>query len=405
MHPLLQRFSASSRVVGIELIGGATDLRAHLVVLRRKRSQMEVEIVITDIDSLTQLKKYIPQGIPIIVVLSGKGILHRTVESVAGTDPAALLHKVLPNAASSDFRVHHIEAARGRKIISVVRKSAAEEQLRQLRELDLSVVACSLGASAAAEVLPLLTTEAGNILQIGVHQLQFVDGQISDMTIVDEQQSERKLDLGGKSIPITALAAFAAALQQFTGAGTARIADDELQTAADDFQQRRLFRLGGLSLLAVVLILLLGNTLIFFSYWEKKNNLKEQLQVNGGMLEQVHTLEKQVAARRRFLIQTGVAQADRHSFFADRLANDLPETLTLTRMAIAPRERIAVEDSIAFRPGIILLEGECSRSIELNNWIGKLNSESWINKASLLSYKQPNSKNTGLFEIEIQLSE
>lgn len=405
MHPILQRFSASPRVVGIELIAGGAEWRAHMVVLRRKRSTMEVELVHTDLHDENELKKLIPQGAPIVVVLSGKGVLHRTVESVANTDPSTLVHKVLPNAVTADFWVHHIEAVGGRKIISVVRKSVADEQLKRLRELEIPIVACSLGAAAAAEVLPVLVRELDSTISIGTHQLRFEEGLVADMLVTEEQTTKRTLDIGGKPVPLVAIGAFAAALQHHTGAGTARIAATELQTAADDFDQRRLFRWGGLALLSALLILLIGNALLFSSYWEKKNKLEEQLQVNGGMLEQVRILEKQVSARRQFLTQTGVQQADRHSFFADRLASGLPGALTLTRLAIAPRERTAVEDSIAFRPGIIILEGECSRSVELNNWIGKLNTETWITKASLVSYQQPNSKKTGLFEVEILLNE
>jgi Tfp pilus assembly protein PilN len=405
MHPILQRFSASRRIVGIELIVGGVDWRAHLVVLRRKGSAMEVELVHTDLQDENELNKLIPQSTPVVAVLSGKGILHRTVETVANTDSSSLIHKVLPNAITADFWVHRVEAVGGRKIISVVRKSVADEQLKRLHELGISIVACSLGAAAVAEVLPVLINDLENTISIGMHQLRFEEGQVADMLVTEERTTKQTLDIGGKPVPLAAIGAFAAALQHYTGRGTARITAVELQTAANDFDQHRLFRWSGLVLLSALLILLIGNALLFSSYWEKKNKLEEQLQVNGGMLEQVRILEKQVSARREFLMQSGMQQADRHSFFADRLANGLPGALTLTRLAIDPRERTTVEDSIAFRPGVIVLEGECSRSIELNNWIGRLNTEPWITKASLISYQQPNSKKTGLFEVEIQLSE
>lgn len=404
MHPLLHQLSASPCAVGLELTGSGDALCANMVLVRKRRQQVEVEKHALNLTEIAAIQKAIPQGVPVVVVLSGKGVLHRFVNS-STTDAATLLHKVLPNANAADFRVQQVAAAGGQHLVSVVRWPVALEQLEPLRAAGLPIVACSLGAAAAAEVLPFILPSAGSQLQAGTHRISWSDGLPAGLEQTEAPETERVVELGGKTIPAAAIPAVAAAMQFLIGGGTARIVSEELTVAAGDFSQRRLFRTGGLTLLAVTLVLLIGNYLAFSHYWDKKAQLEEALQVNGGQLDRVRELNKQVATRRSFLAQTGLQQAGRHSFYADRIAAGLPDALQLTRMAIAPRERTTVEDSIAFRPGVLVLEGECAQSVLLNDWINRLSNEPWIAKASLRSYVQPSSRKTGLFEIEIQLSE
>jgi hypothetical protein len=403
MHPLLQKLSASPRAAAIELVAGES-FCAHIVIVRRRRQQLDVELQELNITDIEVLKKKIPQGIPVVAVLSGKGVLHRVVQS-SSVDIATLLHKVLPNAAAADFAVQHIPAAGAQQLVSVMRRSAADELLEQLRSAGISVVACSLGAAAAAELIPLLLPNHSTAMQFGMHSITWENSQAAALESNENRASDKSIDLNGTSIKLTAVPAFAAAVQLLTGNGTAKVISTDLQLAAADFAQRRLFKLGGLTLLAVTLSILIGNYLVFSHYWEKKAALEEELQLNGNLLERVREMSKQTEMRRNFLSQTGLKQAGKHSFFADRLAAGLPDALLLTRLAIAPRERLQREDTIAFRPAVILLEGECAQSVLLNNWITKLNTENWIAKASLRNYVQPGNRKTGQFEIEIQLSE
>ncbi|MCA6363627.1 MAG: hypothetical protein IM638_11370 [Bacteroidetes bacterium] len=404
MHPLLHKFTASPRAAAIELVAGGETLCAHVVVVKRKRQKLELEAHEINISSEEQLKKAVPQGVPVIAVLSGKGVLHRTVQSGV-QETAMLLHKVLPNATVNDFLVQAVPATNGQQLVSVMRRSAAEEQLQLLRALDLPVVACSLGAAAAAELLPLLHPSHPAEWQLGSHRITWSERQVAALESVEAKANNQTADLSGTVLPLEAIPAFAAAVHYLSGTGHARVSSDELQTAAHDFQQRRLFRTGGLTLLAVTLCILVGNYFAFSHYWEKKATLEEELQLNGNLLEQVRALQKQTEMRRYFLDKNGIRQAGKHSFFADRLAANLPEALTLTRLAIAPRERLQREDTIAFQPGIILVEGECAQSVILNDWINRLTTETWIAKASLRNYAQPGNRKTGQFEVEIQLGE
>ncbi|MCU0436187.1 MAG: hypothetical protein MUC87_22210 [Bacteroidia bacterium] len=404
MHPLLQKLTASPRAAAIELVAGGETLCANVVVVKRRRQKLELEAHEINISSEEQLKKAVPQGVPVIALLSGKGVLHRVVQSGA-QETAVLLHKVLPNATVADFLVQAVPAANGQQLVSVIRRTAAEEQLNTLCEPGFAVTACTLGAAAAAELIPVLHPAHPAAWQLGNHRITWNAGQIAALESTEAEAGSQTVDLGGTVLPLAALPAFAAAVQWLSGTGHARVNSDELQTAAADFQQRRLFRVGGLTLLAVTLCILIGNYLAFSHYWEKKAALEEEVQLNGNLLDQVRALQKQTEMRRYFLDKNGIRQAGKHSFFADRLAAGLPEALTLTRLAIAPREKLQREDTIAFQPGIILVEGECAQSVLLNDWINRLNTETWIAKASLRNYAQPGNRKTGQFEVEIQLGE
>jgi Tfp pilus assembly protein PilN len=178
---------------------------------------------------------------------------------------------------------------------------------------------------------------------------------------------------------------------------------ESLNSAKEEFLQRKLFLTGGKFLLVIILLLLLGNYFSFSHYWSEKNNLDAKLQTDGGALAGLRELEKQVEVKRSFLEQAGLLRSSSPSYYADQLAAELPDEISLTRMNLAPRLKLSEEDSIAFKPGHIEIDGSCSQSVVLNTWLQSLKTKKWIKSAILQSYVQDKNMKQGEFEIALVL--
>jgi Tfp pilus assembly protein PilN len=401
MHPKLQRIVTGSLFAGLEIQFLADGMILHLVVLKKKGQQLVVDKMVQDISDLDLLADHLSKNIPLAVAFTGKGILHRRVASDPAGDPKLLLSKVLPNASAKEFYLQIVPAAQDEQYISVFRKSAVDEMLVRLNQF--SLVACSFGPFAVINSLALLG-DVKDKLQFGNHTLHLQDNLPEEVQFTESSSERISFTIGGQNIGAELLVAFSAAFQQLLPPGqNAAVQVESLNSAKEEFLQRKLFLTGGKFLLVIILLLLLGNYFSFSHYWSEKNNLDAKLQTDGGALAGLRELEKQVEVKRSFLEQAGLLRSSSPSYYADQLAAELPDEISLTRMNLAPRLKLSEEDSIAFKPGHIEIDGSCSQSVVLNTWLQSLKTKKWIKSAILQSYVQDKNMKQGEFEIALVL--
>lgn len=397
----LTNFINGNRFAGLEAEMLSDGIRLRLVILKRKGQQVFIEKSVA-VESLDDLSKQLPKDIPIRLALTGKGILHRRIAADPAADSRSFLAKALPNASPNDFYMQVAPASRDELWISLVRKNTADEILTQLNEKQFSVLSISLGTTALVHILPLLDQEKTEI-NCGNHFIQFEDGKISELQYVENENRFADFPIGGQNLENEMLPAFSFAFQQLIPLEKRIQAETEILIHSEaDFFQKRLFKTGSLALLLSALLILLVNFLYFSSYREKRNELEGKVQIDGGALHEVNSLENQVKARRDFLEQAGLLHKSHYAFLADQLAAELPEEIQLTKMNFSPRLKFAEEDTIGFRPGEIEIAGRCSQTVVLNQWIQEMKNKNWIRSANLKSYVQDKSMLQGAFELKLE---
>ncbi len=379
--------------VEIQLRGDAVVFRS--MHLQRSGNQVKPIGTIQECTSLPDLLSELKAGVPIVLVFSGKGVLHRTVPKQQAATPAQYLQLVLPNANVNEFVVQHLIMGQTQEVVSLLRRNVVDEWMAKIP----GVVGVSIGPFGFAS----LGLVADGSIETGEMTLHFSEAQFSDWQYAESAPSE-KIALGNDFISGNAVAAFGAAFGYFLGARfEASASHPALVQAQDDFKQQRIFRTGGLALLGFTLLILLVNYIAFSSYWDRKGTLEQELSLNGDALKRVQQLEKKTAERRVFLERSGLIEKPQQAWNADQLALQLPKSIRLTRMNIAPRQRTANTDTIAFQPRHIDINGTTEQSTDLNEWIRLLNSMPWISSATLVTYNQLKGETRGEFSVSIDV--
>lgn len=401
MHPRLERIVTGSVFAGLEVQFQAEGVVMYLTILRKKGKQLLVEKQVGGIEDAGSLAQHLGKNIPLAIAFTGKGTLHRRMPGDPSENPQMFLSKLLPNASVKEFCMQVFPAARDEQFVSVLRRSSVDAALQQLQAF--SVVECSLGPFAAIQSLPLFA-DVLNELRFGNHAFHLQDGFAEEVFYSTENPGTEPLDAGGQTIHAEMLLSFSAAFQQLLPVhARAAIRMESLQSAKEEFLQRKLFMTGGKVLLVSVIVLLLGNYFLFSHYWSEKNTLDGKLQINGGALRDLRDLEKQLEVKRDFLEQAGLLSGAAPSYYADQLASGLPADILFTRMNLAPRLKLAEEDSIGFQPGRIEIRGSCPQSIVLNQWLQELRSKAWVKNTTLESYLQDKNMKQGEFKIAVDL--
>jgi Tfp pilus assembly protein PilN len=397
----------SKSSAGLEIIilpDGSYEL--NLVVLKKQKSSLVTEKQSEGLSAFKEAAALIGSEIPIIIIINGKGVIHRKVDVHENDSSTMLLNKILPNASANEFVIQKTVLNSTQAFISVIRLNSLTEILNQLITNKMtSIAGCSLGPFAINDLLPLISTDAINNenIVIGNYQLQVREQQITEINTATLSDN-KNIVVGNESIPEKSLIAFATALSYFTGNDNGILNSIQVNNLKEEFYQKQKFEVRGWAVLAVTFLILMINYFVFNNYWSKNNAMNAQLTLTQSALQRYEKLKTEFAQKKEFLEQNGLLDHSRTSYYADQLAGNLPASIQWTGLNIHPLKKKKASDeteTLFFENKLISISGNCQRSTDLNDWMKEIKKQTWVKDVTLVDYKQENAKEDGVFLMEI----
>jgi len=405
--PKLEGLLKSKSVIGLECILSAEGTRQfNYVVLKKEKNRLITDSSADSLNDIGQLKTALDVSFPVHLVFNGKGIIHKKFPLSPGETDSSLLNKIFPAANLNDFYLQQVKSDEASQIVSVIRKTIADLVFHDLKQAGFSVIACSLGPFCFQSLFPMLDNDStGREVVVSGYKLSLAADSISDFEPTDIPNSDLILT-GGEKLKQEFVVAFASAVQYFIAFGEEVAAGVlSVQENRDEFRQMKLFKTAGLSALIFFVAALIINFILFMHYSGKHNEYDGKASMNQSLLLEYETLKMEVGKKQAFLEKSGLLEASRTSFYADKIAMDVPESIQLAKLSIFPSEKRSNSDEqdISFIPKTVLLSGSCKKSTELNEWMGVLKKKEWVKQVSIANYTQDKSENTGTFSIELMM--
>ncbi|MBS1635855.1 MAG: hypothetical protein JST26_08010 [Bacteroidetes bacterium] len=343
-------------------------------------------------------------AIPLVLVIDGKGVIHRRISMNETDDLGSILHKTLPNISADDFYVSHTEPFNGHAIASVCRRQLLNEAVQFLTEKKRDVIGATLGPFCIQAVLSLINNGYNADVNIPGAQIRFTDGFVSEY--VPGNQDVKSFSVSGETIAPSRIVAFAAAFASLLGIMYVPLSNLPLAAWRDQYAQKKLYKTGLVSAACFLFVVLLINFFLLTHFNEKKSDLEARINVNQSSISQIDTLKKELAEKEAIVSKTRLLQTSRTSFYADRIASMVPFNVKLTCINVYPRETNGAEESESsyrFKPGEIEIQGKCKYSIDVNDWINNMRSFSWIKEIKLEHYNPSNTDKGSDFVIRVML--
>lgn len=367
-------------------------------VLEERKGKIQLIKKGTSFGSLEEVSTFLEGDIPIALSISGKGILHKRLEKITEPEPSKLLAQAIPNAKASDFYLQtHTNSFY--TFISIARKPVVEEIIGQFAALSLHLIAVSFGGMAFVSTIPLL--EEVSPVQAGEHQFELKKKELERYSN-NQTPSSTSLLISGESISNAQAIAYSTAFQQFLPFPIeAEI--PALVTAKEEYVQKQVFTKLGWGVLSFFLVLLLANYLVFSHLSKETERLSMATGLQKSQLEQMNRLTKEVGEKEKFFKNEGWMQSSRASFYADRIAETVPESVLLTSLDINPLDQKSSREARKklFEDGLIVITGHCKRPIDLNGWIKRLKDFTWAQKVDVENYSYDSGDKIGKFRVEM----
>lgn len=354
----------------------------------------------THLKQMEQLASRLPQKIPLVLCFNGKGILLREQQE---TEAEQHLTSLLPGVNPSEF-YHQSLTAGGKRYTFIARKPIIDEWLTRFTEKGYQVIDIQLGAGNLHNLLPFLpptmATYTGHSLSFQVQQ-----ATLSKVYPTPAGATSEEVLTGNLYFQSSSLIALGNALQTFVH--TISSLPPGLPVPALDQNKKNLSfhkyqtAFGWFTLISLLSILII-NYIFFDHYFTRNQALASVILLNQekSMMEQ--KLKEKIDSDFHYLQTLGWDKNSKHSYFADRVAALVPETIVLTSLNNHPlKEDDNNTHSQTFEQHQLILTGKSDDPSDLNQFVNAIRNIEEVNAVSLKSYLYKRETQNGQFIIEI----
>ncbi|MEM7104357.1 MAG: hypothetical protein AAF502_14560 [Bacteroidota bacterium] len=345
------------QTAGLSITRSADGISFNVVVLNKRKDSVSITLKASG-NSLESLSEQLNPDIPVFLSIKGKGILQKKLE-VDGLDKSTAFKNAFPNSKPEDFLITKSQGP-GSETLSIIRKKEMVTFLERLNTLGINVLSTNIDKQH----------------------------DIEDWSFLEQEQLEESLKL-----PL------ALALEGLHfSVGTEAESDIDAKRI-QAFFYKKLFSNLSVILLAACFGLLLINGLLFTHF----HSLNQTVALEKSSLDQKTKLLQALKVKTQLITDNRLNRKSRTSFYADRIALDLPQNISFTKVILFPekQDNKKTPDQIpVFSRETIKIIGMCNGCLDVQQWRKTLNNQTWVVDIQIVNCGLDEQGN-GRFELDI----
>jgi len=363
----------------------------HLVKVNKTKGSLKIVYQEYNL-SFDSLKDKLNKNIPLIIAFTGRKVINKTV--VKQTN---FLDKVLFNKDPDEFYIFET-FEKENVLISLARKEDVDGVLDLFKKQGISVIDFSVGPFIL-ENIKSFNPKLNKIISSNFNY-NFTSKEFS--TFDPNDDSVTFINIGDEKIDTRGLIALSGFINYLNRENTYSNFDTYLKTLSQDFSYKKATTTLGTSFIIMLFLLLITSFFVSNIYAEKSREIQEELTINNQMKDEILKLKNDVQYKQNVITGSNIGAYGSVSFFLSQIANELAPDIIFNELNVYPvHGQISQNDKINIVPNKITITGTTSSNMSINQWILKLESLDWINKAEMDSYAFV--KNKYVFTISLTL--
>jgi Tfp pilus assembly protein PilN len=402
---MLAKFYRINKAVGLGIRirpDNSIELNACGIVLNNDK--LDIDKKISGLSSIDELDRHFSPGELLSVNLTGKGVLQKQTSKIAEVN-ANNFNSIIPNGDLNDFYVQNFISGEY-SFLTIIRRSEADNWLDQLAQKGFKPLLLSFGPFPLQHILPQLNVYDQDIRLDGYAIQRNENTDWTKVTYDEKITAKFPVKIESETISEKLLIPYAAAFQLVLSANVepVRAVVPQLESDLAEVAANRKLKVNAFALLCAFFLVLLVNFAVLSYLTGSNNKLTSQLDdSNAGSLD-IQQVNGQINQKEVLLKDLGWDGGINKASLIDQAASLLPETITLTEIAVNPvdEETSQVKKNLQFADRSMMISGYSESIMPVNEWIARLKTRSWAKDVQLISYLIDNEKNTGKFTIRIK---
>lgn len=363
-----------------------TTFSCRYCVLTKNKNSLTIDTKKVVEGSLSTIIESLPRNYPVALVLSGKGTLHKIIntEEVSGSEQ--MLKHAFPGVEENDF-YSQIFTDERTSLVSIVRKSVADPLLEKLERAGVKIYNLTVGAIVTTQVWPQLNIINKEIRFDG-HSFSLSESKtLLSYSANPDFKHELPLKIGDENIPENIIVAYAAAFQLMLHERLLLVTtnSESIQTAFRKFlEQAKLKK--QLMVLTFSLFFLLLTSFLIFSYYNSENSrLVREVGNQTASADHSELLQRHIAENEYLMKRLGWNGGYNYGYLLNELGSSAPNRLVLK--SILMNDYKTDEEKRNMEPNI-RVTGTTDNLAAVNNWIFILKEKPWVKTVKLVQYQQ-----------------
>ena len=379
-------YLTKNAICGVECVFDDSGHSFNYAVLQIKKNKVEISQQGNTSDASEILKIAKKESAPITLAINGKGVIVKKIifsenDSLQLKD---LLQQHLPAIPFNEFYVQFYKNAENSGNISVCRKEMVNEAVAKFTENKAEVVNVFIGP-LICNALSSITSNY-NRLSTSIHQLEIVNGFVE--SVQSNASSEPViLEIDDVKVMPSQMVSFATGFSYLTQQTNFISDNPELNILPKQHVDKIKIRLLLFVLIAFLFVISGINSVLFFQKYENNSALEVELNLYESKNNQITELLDNYQKKKSLIEQAGIFDNKKMSVYADKIAASLPNDILLRELYFNPEEGETEEDSLTnFTENQLIIKGNCSKSLLLNDWINILKSQNFVKSVNLETF-------------------
>lgn len=369
--------------------------RISYVLLRKRRNKTKIVHSGTDLSSFDELVGKLEKNTPVWLSVTGRTIISKKLDN----DPKErYLNHLLPNAREDEFLVNVVSAGENSVFISAIRFDQFNQLTDALRKAGFPVLGYSLGVTSLSFLYQLNLIKDSKV-EVPGYILTTESGEVSEIKLSEKVETSF-YSVGGAKLDSRIILAFSTALAYMINhSGVGQVTNDLFVSDEDNYVYKRMQHSITMAALVILFQALLINFYVFSYFNDKHQSLSDELSYQKVFFSQKDSLQKEINFKTSLVNQMGLADNTKYGYFVDRIAATVPASVTLNKMIVNPlTEKVKINQPVEYKK-FVVIEGESSGSIVLNQWVNTLDTFAWIKDIEIVRYEKTG--RNGEFELKI----
>lgn len=380
-------YLTKSSVCGVECVFADTELTFNYAVIQNKKNKVEFleQGQNSDLSVICKIAK--KSNSPVILVITGKGVITKKI-IFSENDSLQLNVLVKQHLAAinpNEFYIQFYKNETNSGFLCICRKEQIDVLLSQLMQEKGECVNVFISPLVCNALSGL--TASHNHIYTSLNQLDLINGYVD--AVLPKSNTSESVSLKFDDIEIKAnqTIPFAAGFSYLTKQHNFSSDDINIVQLLSKHLEKIKIKLLLFSLIAVIFVVSAVNSVLFFQKFEEDSALQVELNLYESKNAQITQLLESYQKKKNLIEQTGIFDNKKLSVYADKIAATLPNEIVLRELYFNPEVGETEEDSLVdFQENSLIIKGNCSKSLILNEWVNVLKSQSFVKSVNLENF-------------------
>lgn len=367
----------------IEIVRKEGDANIYSILLLQKTASSLVILEKREgIENLNDFAFLVKKKIPVILTISGLGVLFRKIDGVPSADRDQLITQILPNSNPDAFILQYNKNNSGILFCSLIRKKIVDEICQEFIDFGLFVLDVGIGIFSIADLIPMFE-EGTSKVNTQEYKLVFKGEELVDYTKMKNKQNNI-YSLGGVEIEGDYLAGFANVFR-FIVLRVRTCHLDLLINQETELKSYKLIRKYVRLFIAAMFVILIANYILQFNLDRKISKADTELFESRELLNEHINLVMLLNKKKEAVSALGISTESFVSDIIDKMGQDLPSSVYLSEITFNPRLK-KVKEGKLFPNNTLVVTGKSTNVKDLNTWISNIEKIGKVKNVKLTDY-------------------